>query len=83
MAGGNPASVDLEVWFNSLIVSGDGGKMERSAVAIAGWKDLPMELLLRVLSLLDDSTVFVASSVCKGWRIALCLGLTSFSLSWY
>ncbi|KAJ8490360.1 hypothetical protein OPV22_012081 [Ensete ventricosum] len=56
--------------------------MERSAVAIAGWKDLPMELLLRVLSLLDDSTVFVASSVCKGWRIALCLGLTSFSLSW-
>lgn len=83
MSGGSPASVDLEVWFNSLIVSGDGGKMERSAVAIAGWKDLPTELLLRILSLLDDSTVFVASSVCKGWRIALCLGLTSFSLSWY
>ncbi|CAL9085857.1 F-box protein [Musa troglodytarum] len=82
MAGGSPASVDLEVWFNSLIVSGAGGKMERSAVAIAGWKDLPTELLLRILSLLDDSTVFVASSVCKGWRIALCLGLTSFSLSW-
>lgn len=60
------------------MVSGAGrGKME-------GWKDLPMELLLRILSLLnDDRIVVVVSAVCKGWRDALCLGLTSFSLSWY
>jgi len=47
------------------------------------WKDIPMELLLQIVSLVDDQTVVVASGVCRGWRDASCLGLTHLSLSWY
>lgn len=50
--------------------------------AMTGWKDLPMELLLRIVSLVDDRMVIVASGVCTGWRDAICLGLTRLSLSW-
>ncbi|WOL18774.1 F-box protein SKP2A [Canna indica] len=83
MGGRNSETEDLEVCFRSLMVLGSRGRMEGSAVVMEGWKDLPMELLLRILSLLhDDRTVIVACSVCKGWRVALCLGLTSLSLSW-
>lgn len=46
------------------------------------WKDLPMELLLRIVSLADDRTVIAASGVCTGWRDAICLGLTHLCLSW-
>ncbi|KAJ0085130.1 hypothetical protein Patl1_08188 [Pistacia atlantica] len=41
-----------------------------------------MELLLRIVSLVDDRTVIMASGVCSGWRDAICLGLTYLSLSW-
>ncbi|KAL0432250.1 UNVERIFIED_CONTAM: F-box protein SKP2A [Sesamum latifolium] len=41
-----------------------------------------MELLLRILSLVDDRTVIVASGVCHGWRDAISWGLTHLSLSW-
>ncbi|KAF8404353.1 hypothetical protein HHK36_009236 [Tetracentron sinense] len=54
---------------------GGGGKM-------SDWKDIPMELLLRIVSLVDDRTVIIASGVCTGWRDAICLGLTRLSLSW-
>ena len=50
---------------------------------IAGWKDIPMELLLQIISLVDDRTVIVASGVCRGWRDAICFGLLHLSLSWY
>lgn len=46
------------------------------------WKDIPMELLLRIMSLVDDQTVIVASGVCTGWRDAIGLGLTHLSLGW-
>ncbi|KAL4279678.1 hypothetical protein GQ457_03G032190 [Hibiscus cannabinus] len=40
------------------------------------WKDILMELLLRILSLVDDRTAIVASGICCGWRDVICLGLT-------
>ncbi|KAJ6306904.1 hypothetical protein OIU78_022083 [Salix suchowensis] len=51
-------------------------------VVITEWKDIPVELLLRIVSLVDDRTVIMASGVCSGWRDAICLGLTHLSLSW-
>ncbi|THU50310.1 hypothetical protein C4D60_Mb06t18860 [Musa balbisiana] len=83
MLGRSPESGDLDIWFKRLIVSGGGGKMEGAGDVMTGWKDLPMELLLRVLSPVDDRTVIVASDVCTSWRDALRLGITSISLSWY
>ncbi|XWS21714.1 hypothetical protein CRYUN_Cryun30bG0078300 [Craigia yunnanensis] len=58
----------------------EGVKME--GVVITEWKDIPMELLLRIVSLVDDRTAIVASGVCSGWRDGICLGLTQLSLSW-
>ncbi|XP_071693174.1 F-box protein SKP2A-like [Rutidosis leptorrhynchoides] len=49
---------------------------------ITDWNEIPMELLLRILCLLDDRTVVVASGVCCGWRDAICWGLTHLSFSW-
>lgn len=53
------------------------------SMSITEWKDVPVELLLRILSLVDDQTVIVASGVCHGWRDAISWGLTRLSLSWY
>lgn len=49
----------------------------RNLMVVAGgmiyqWKDIPMELLLQIVSLVDDRTVIVASGVCRGWRDAIC-----------
>ena len=67
---------DLEFCFERLVMGGDGrGRME--AGVITEWKDIPMELLLRIVSLVDDRTVIMASGVCSGWRDAICLGLIS------
>nr|XP_019704024.1 F-box protein SKP2A isoform X4 [Elaeis guineensis] len=82
MVSGGLGSGDLDAWFQNLIVSGGGKKSGGAAAAMAGWKDIPMELLLRIISLVDDRMVIVASGVCTGWRDALCLGLTNLSLSW-
>ncbi|RZC54469.1 hypothetical protein C5167_013326 [Papaver somniferum] len=70
---------DLDMCFQNLVMVGveGGGKMMMN-----NWKDLPMELLLRILSLVDDRTVIVASGVCTGWRDAVCLGLVSLNISW-
>ncbi|CAN6475966.1 unnamed protein product [Victoria cruziana] len=46
------------------------------------WKDLPVELVLRIMSLVDDRTVIIASGVCTGWKDAICTGLNRISLSW-
>ncbi|XP_039122241.1 F-box protein SKP2A isoform X1 [Dioscorea cayenensis subsp. rotundata] len=81
MVGGRPTTGHLDVYFRSLMVSGGGGRMDGTP-AMTGWKDLPMELLLRIVSLVDDRMVIVASGVCTGWRDAICLGLTHLSLSW-
>ena len=60
-----------------------GGKVKMEGGVITDWKDIPMELLLQIVSLVDDQTVIMASGVCRGWRDAICLGLTHLSLSWY
>lgn len=59
------------------------GVAESGGVRITEWKDIPVELLLRILSLVDDQSVIVASGVCHGWRDAISWGLTHLSLSWY
>ncbi|KAF9612180.1 hypothetical protein IFM89_038438 [Coptis chinensis] len=84
MVGEGLRSEDLEFCFQQLVVFGGGG--ERGKMGAGGvmtdWKDLPMELLLRIVSLVDDRTVITASGVCTGWRDAVCLGLTHLCLSW-
>ncbi|KAK3000478.1 hypothetical protein RJ639_021311 [Escallonia herrerae] len=80
---------DLGLCFEHMIVfsAGGGGGGIGAANVVGGrvitdWKDIPMELLLRIVSLVDDRTVIVASGVCSGWSDAICLGLTRLSLSW-
>ncbi|KAA8546490.1 hypothetical protein F0562_002771 [Nyssa sinensis] len=81
-------SEDLDLCFEKLMVfrggsgGGIGGSKMGGGGVITEWKDIPMELLLRIVSLVDDRTVIVASSVCSGWRDAICCGLAHLSLSW-
>lgn len=79
MVVGKLGSEDLDACFQNLVVAGVG---EIGGVPMADWKDLPMELLLRIVSLVDDRSVIMASGVCTGWRDAICWGLTHLSLSW-
>ncbi|KAG0488081.1 hypothetical protein HPP92_006892 [Vanilla planifolia] len=81
MVGGRPVTGNLDVWFRSLMVV-DSREKSNSGSAITGWKDLPMELLLRIVSLGDDRMVILASGVCTGWRDAISLGLNHLCLSW-
>ncbi|PKI54456.1 F-box protein SKP2A-like [Punica granatum] len=79
---------DLNLCFEKLmmVVDGCGGisgeKVKMEGVVIIDWKDIPMELLLRIMSLVDDRTIIMASGVCSGWRDAIGLGLTRLSLAW-
>ncbi|KAK6114971.1 hypothetical protein DH2020_007240 [Rehmannia glutinosa] len=86
----------LDLSFEKLMVFGGVENMNQSnsggEIKIGGglgggqriseWKDIPVELLLRILSLVDDQTVIVASGVCYGWRDAISWGHTHLSLSW-
>ena len=86
---GGLRSEDLDLCFKKVMVFGaslagggdDRGRMDDEMMN--NWKDIPEELLLRILSLVDDKTVIRASGVCSGWREAICLGLTRLCLSWY
>ncbi|KAB5557262.1 hypothetical protein DKX38_008171 [Salix brachista] len=91
MAGeGLARSEDLNSCFEKLMMlafgggksGGSEGGVKMEGVVITEWKDIPVELLLRIVSLVDDRTVIMASGVCSGWRDAICLGLTHLSLSW-
>ncbi|XBJ25645.1 F-box protein SKP2A-like [Triticum dicoccoides] len=82
-------SVDrqLDACFSNLMVSSGGGRGQAETGGampmLSGWKDLPMELLMRIISVAgDDRIVVVASGVCTGWRDALGWGVTNLSLSW-
>lgn len=58
-------------------------EMKMEGIVITEWKDIPLELLMRILNLVDDRTVIIASGVCNGWRDATSFGLTRLSLTWY
>lgn len=85
-------SEDLNQCFEKLMMVGSGnsgigggisqGGVKMEGIVITEWKDIPMELLLRIVSLVDDRTIIMASGVCSGWREAICLGLTHLCLSW-
>ncbi|GMH17144.1 hypothetical protein Nepgr_018985 [Nepenthes gracilis] len=72
----------LELCFEKPMVFNGGEARKMEGEVIPEWKDIPTELLLRILSLLDDQTVIKASGVCSGWREAISLGLTHLCLSW-
>jgi hypothetical protein len=40
-----------------------------------------MELLMRILRIVEDGTVIFESGVCTGWRKAICIGVQERSLS--
>lgn len=70
---GGEASMELDQCFQ---------KMKMEGISIKEWRDIPVELLMRILSLVDDRNVIVASGVCRGWRDAISFGLTLLRLSW-
>ncbi|KAL5571716.1 hypothetical protein UlMin_021313 [Ulmus minor] len=83
----NQGAEELNQCFEKMMMGSRGGasngaKGKMEGGAIKEWKDIPMELLLQIVSLVDDQTVIVASGVCRGWRDGICLGLTHLSLSW-
>ncbi|KAK7324132.1 hypothetical protein VNO77_27654 [Canavalia gladiata] len=49
---------------------------------ITEWRDIPMVLLMQILSLVDDQTVITVSGVCCDWRDAIYFGLARLSFSW-
>ncbi|TVU19448.1 hypothetical protein EJB05_35598 [Eragrostis curvula] len=86
MVSGRPGNGELDSWFNSLMLSttSERGQAENGGgmPTLSGWKDLPMELLMRIMSIVgDERMVIVASGVCTGWRDALGWGVTNLSLS--
>ena len=83
MVEGSPGTGNLNLWFRELMVSSGRGKTDGEGVVMIGWKDIPIELLLRIVSVADDERMVISvSGVCTGWRDALCVGLTHLSLSW-
>lgn len=79
---------DLDLCFKKLMVfgaslaAGGDDRVRINDEMMNKWKDIPMELLLRILSLVDDKTVIRASGVCTGWREAIRVGLMRLCLSW-
>jgi len=83
----NRRAEDLNLCFERLMMVAGSGNSEKGVNLKAGviteWKDIPVELLMQILSLVDDQTVITASGVCRGWRDAIYFGLARLSLSWY
>lgn len=73
----------LNLSFEKLMVFGENMNQSGVGLRISEWKDIPVELLMRILCLVDDRTVVVVSGVCHGWRDAISWGLSRLSLSWY
>nr|XP_043618554.1 F-box protein SKP2A-like [Erigeron canadensis] len=73
---------ELNICLENMVVFGDGDSSSIKEINNE-WKDIPMELLLRIVSLLDDEqSVIIVSSVCSGWKDAISRGLSHLSLSW-
>jgi len=83
----NLRAEDLNLCFERLMMVAGSGNSEKGmnlkVGVITEWKDIPMELLMQILSLVDDQTVITASGVCRGWRDSIYFGLARLSLSWY
>ena len=62
--------------------SEDAGDEKQVDLVQSKWQDMPMELLVRILALVDDRTVVVATGVCTGWRDSICAGVTELSFAW-
>lgn len=71
----NPSAQNYSILYNVKIETEDDA-------AYSKWHDLPMELLARVLQLVDDRSIIIASCVCTGWREAIFVGVQDLSLSW-
>lgn len=80
----NLKTEDLNLCFENLMMVAGGERGGNMKVGvITEWKDIPMELLMHILSLVeDDQTVIRASAVCRGWRDSIYFGLARLSLSW-
>lgn len=70
-----------------MVSGGDNCNQEKMGSprgrVITEWKDIPLELLLRIVSLVDDDRIVIgASGVCSGWRDAISWGLNRLNLSW-
>ncbi|RDX79996.1 F-box protein SKP2B, partial [Mucuna pruriens] len=82
----NLRAEDLNLCFEKLMMVAGSGINEKGVNMKVGviteWKDIPVELLVQILSLVDDQTVIIASGVCRGWRDAIYFGLARLSLSW-
>lgn len=74
---------DLNLCFEKLMMVAGSEKGGKGLKMDSEWEDIPVELLMQILSLLDDQTVIAASGVCRGWRSAIYFGLSRLSLSWY
>lgn len=80
----NLKTEDLNLFFENLMMVAGGEKGGNMKVGvITEWKDIPVELLMQILSLVDDQTVIRVSGVCRGWRDSIYFGLARLSLSWY
>lgn len=79
----NLRTEDLNLCFEKLMmVVASAGNTGKGGNNMKEWKDIPVELLMQILSLVDDQTVITASGVCRGWRDAIYSGLARLSLSW-
>lgn len=67
---------------NSATASKEGHAAQVHEKTETKWHDLPMELLVRILALVDNRTVIVASGVCSGWRYSVGMGIHDLSFSW-
>ncbi|KAL3699518.1 hypothetical protein R1sor_017540 [Riccia sorocarpa] len=79
-------SRDLQHKWKKFIPDWDRATPYGQEVAVedweSNWPDLPMELLMRIVALVDYRTVVVASGVCTSWRDSLRFGITELSFSW-
>lgn len=73
--------VIMEEWNSNLSNKLDNKEFIDADLGDHKWQDLPIELLMHILSFGDNRTVIIASGVCTGWRDAICIGVNKISLS--
>ncbi|KAF5759327.1 putative F-box domain-containing protein [Helianthus annuus] len=58
-----------------LMKSGGESRVKRE------WEEIQLELLMKIVSFMDDRTVIVASGICSRWRNVICSEVSRISLS--